>query len=185
MDYNIIISGLGGDGVIFLSKVITSAALNQGVEVKCYQNHGHAKRGGSVVAHIRIGKNSFSPMIPFATADLLFSFEINEGARYLHFLKDEAMVVVHHDRGADSAQIAHLKSSINNLSIIDLTDIIKSIDDPNTRNSAMLGFIITLDRFPLKSSICKDALLMVLPKEKRGINDAAFELGRRAKRQKI
>lgn len=181
MNYNIIVAGLGGDGVIFLSKVISCAALGQKMDVKCYQNHGHAKRGGSVVAHIRLGKDSFAPTVPFMMADLLFSFRAQECVRYAHFLKKDGITVVDHNALVFDEPVRGERKAAPNFYRLDLAEIIKSTGNPNTKNSAMLGFITTLPGFPLSSENCKKALLEALSEKQKKINDAAFELGRKAK----
>src|SRR5512144_2458915 len=91
--YNILIGGVGGQGVLLTSKIIAEAALLAGLDVKQSEVHGMAQRGGSVLSQVRIGDKVFSPIVSEGEADLLIGFEPLETARYLHFLKDDAAVV--------------------------------------------------------------------------------------------
>jgi indolepyruvate ferredoxin oxidoreductase beta subunit len=91
--FNILISGVGGQGVLLTSKVIAEAALLAGLDVKQSEVHGMAQRGGSVLSQVRFGDKVFSPIVSEGEADLLIGFEPLETARYLHFLKDDGVVV--------------------------------------------------------------------------------------------
>jgi indolepyruvate ferredoxin oxidoreductase, beta subunit len=79
--FNIIITGVGGQGVLTLLGVIDEAALVQGYDVKSSELHGLSQRGGSVEAHIRFGKKVNSPMVSNGRADLIIALEMVEGLR--------------------------------------------------------------------------------------------------------
>ncbi|HBQ63675.1 MAG TPA: indolepyruvate oxidoreductase subunit beta, partial [Clostridiales bacterium] len=91
----IVISGLGGQGVLFLTRVIAEAALRRGAAVLTAETHGMAQRGGSVVTHVRIGQGVpvHSPLVETGTADLILAFEILEAIRWLEYLKPGGQVV--------------------------------------------------------------------------------------------
>src|SRR5512143_3445034 len=91
--FNVLISGVGGQGVLLTSKVIAEAALLSGFDVKQSEVHGMAQRGGSVLSQVRFGEKVFSPIVSEGEADLLIGFEPLETARYLHFLKDDGAVI--------------------------------------------------------------------------------------------
>ncbi|MCK5707258.1 MAG: indolepyruvate oxidoreductase subunit beta [Candidatus Aureabacteria bacterium] len=95
---DIVICGVGGQGVILASKVLATAALLQGFDVKASEVHGMAQRGGSVLSQVRIGKEIFSPTIPLCKASTCLSFEELEALRYLPYLKEKAMIVVNNKR---------------------------------------------------------------------------------------
>ena len=84
---NVLIVGVGGQGVIMVSKVLALLAQTQGFEVKQSEVHGMAKRGGSVFSHVRFGKRVWSPTIPKGEVDILVALEWAEGLRWLPFLK--------------------------------------------------------------------------------------------------
>jgi len=82
---NIVLCGLGGQGILFLSKVLSQAALDKGYSILGSETHGMAQRGGSVVSHIRVGE-TMSSLVRTGSADLLLALEENEGYRNLSFL---------------------------------------------------------------------------------------------------
>lgn len=91
--FNIVIAGVGGQGVLLASKVLAESALASGMDVKQNEVHGMAQRGGSVISFVRIGDQVFSPVVMPGTADILISFEPLEALRYAHYLKPGGMMV--------------------------------------------------------------------------------------------
>ncbi|UCG42266.1 MAG: indolepyruvate oxidoreductase subunit beta [candidate division WOR-3 bacterium] len=85
---NVLICGVGGQGVILFSDLLSSAALSVGLDVKKSEVHGMAQRGGSVNTHVRFGPKVHSPLIEVGTADLVVAFEMLEAVRYVHFLSE-------------------------------------------------------------------------------------------------
>lgn len=91
--FNVVIAGVGGQGVLLASKVLSESALVAGMDVKQNEVHGMAQRGGSVISFVRIGRRVSSPVVMPGTADLLISFEPLEALRYLHYLKPGGLLV--------------------------------------------------------------------------------------------
>jgi indolepyruvate ferredoxin oxidoreductase beta subunit len=91
--FNIVIAGVGGQGVLLASKVLAESALASGMDVKQNEVHGMAQRGGSVISFVRIGDQVHSPVVMPGTADLLISFEPLEALRYSHYLKPGGRLV--------------------------------------------------------------------------------------------
>lgn len=91
--FNIVIAGVGGQGVLMASKVLAESALASGMDVKQNEVHGMAQRGGSVISFVRIGDQVYSPVVMPGSADILISFEPLEALRYVHYLKPGAMLV--------------------------------------------------------------------------------------------
>jgi len=91
-----VIVGIGGQGILFSSRVLGHIALSKGESVMGSEVHGMAQRGGSVISHFKIGKYS-SPLVKAKEADVLLAFDQNEAMRNLHFLKPggKAIVNVH------------------------------------------------------------------------------------------
>ena len=83
---NILVSGVGGQGVILFSNIISEIALSAGLDIKKSEVHGMAQRGGSVTTHIRYAPKVYSPLIEEGTADVIVAFEMMEALRYIHFL---------------------------------------------------------------------------------------------------
>lgn len=91
--FNIVIAGVGGQGVLLASKVLAESALASGLDVKQNEVHGMAQRGGSVISFVRIGNQVNSPVVMPGSADLLISFEPLEALRYVHYLKPGGRLV--------------------------------------------------------------------------------------------
>lgn len=94
MTKSIILSGVGGQGTILASKLLTLGLMDAGYDVKMSEIHGMSQRGGTVTSHIRYGEDVDSPVIELGDADLLISFEKMEALRYLEYLKPNGKVVV-------------------------------------------------------------------------------------------
>ena len=84
---NILMAGVGGQGVILASEIVSEAMMQAGFDVKKSEVHGMAQRGGSVTTHVRFGKKVYSPLIKDGEVDILFSFELLETMRYLNTLQ--------------------------------------------------------------------------------------------------
>ncbi len=97
---NVLIVGVGGQGVIMISKVLALLCQTQGYQVKQSEVHGMAKRGGGVFSHVRFGEEVWSPTIPMGEADILIALEWAEGLRWLPFLKPDTGIFI-----ADTQQI--------------------------------------------------------------------------------
>ncbi|MEO0140171.1 MAG: indolepyruvate oxidoreductase subunit beta [candidate division WOR-3 bacterium] len=91
---NILISGVGGQGVVLASEIISAAAMEAGHDVKQSEVHGMAQRGGSVVSHVRFGPRVFSPLVEPGTGHLLLSFEKSETLRWTGLLNPAEGVIV-------------------------------------------------------------------------------------------
>ncbi len=91
---SVFFAGVGGQGILLASAVVAQAALSAGYDVKTYEIHGMAQRGGSVVAQVRYGKKVRSPLIPKGGATVLASLERCESLRYVDYLAPNGLAVV-------------------------------------------------------------------------------------------
>lgn len=98
MKKDIILCGVGGDGIVSVAKIISDAALNLGMNVKQSEIHGMSQRGGSVFSHLRISSEPiFADVIPEGKADIILSSEPMEALRYLPFLAPDGCVITNSD----------------------------------------------------------------------------------------
>ena len=98
MKKDIILCGVGGDGIVSVAKIISDAALNLGMNVKQSEIHGMSQRGGSVFSHLRISSEPiFADVIPEGKADIILSSEPMEALRYLPFLSPDGCVITNSD----------------------------------------------------------------------------------------
>jgi len=96
---SILIVGVGGQGTLLASKILTQGLMEMGYDVKMSEIHGMSQRGGSVSAHIRYGEKIYSPVISEGEADILLSFEEMETYRWLNYLKpDSGMAIINNYR---------------------------------------------------------------------------------------
>lgn len=91
---NILLVGVGGQGTILVSKILSTGLLQAGYDVKMSEIHGMAQRGGSVSTQVRYGEKVYSPIIGVGDADILVSFETMETLRWLEFLKPDGVAVI-------------------------------------------------------------------------------------------
>lgn len=104
MTKSILLVGVGGQGTILASKLLTTGLMEAGYDVKMSEIHGMSQRGGSVSSQVRYGDKVDSPVIEIGGADILVSFERMEALRWLKYLKPEGKVVVN-DYRIDSMPI--------------------------------------------------------------------------------
>lgn len=91
---NLVISGVGGQGIILLSNLISEVALSNGLDVKKSEVHGMSQRGGSVVSFVRFGEKVSSPLVPLKSADIIVSMELMEGYRWKEYIKNDGIAIL-------------------------------------------------------------------------------------------
>jgi indolepyruvate ferredoxin oxidoreductase beta subunit len=136
----ILISGLGGQGVLFATSILLEAARAKGWDAIASETHGMAQRGGSVVSHIKFG-SLLSPLVRSGSADLLISLQREEAFRSLHFVKPGGSVVV--NATALTEKQASLAKDMEKREVRffvkDATAVAKSAGTPRAGNVALLG----------------------------------------------
>jgi indolepyruvate ferredoxin oxidoreductase beta subunit len=178
------IAGVGGQGTVLASKLIAAAAMKNGYDVRTTETIGMAQRGGSVVSHVRIGENIFSPLIPLGKAHILAAFEPAEAVRQLQFLDEQGLLIVCDNavKPANSstyeaaAMIEFLKANVQKLVVIDGQRIIEH--SAKTLNVALLGAAAESGTLPFSAETLKETIPEMLPARFHEINLKSFELGR-------
>jgi indolepyruvate ferredoxin oxidoreductase beta subunit len=184
---NILIVGVGGQGVLLASEVLAAAALQSGFEAKKSEVHGMAQRGGVVSSHVRFGRLVFSPLIKRGDTDVILAFEEAEALRWSSFLRREGILIVNRqcissplvtlglERYPENIASAH--SSLGDRYIgVDAFPLAMEMGDPRLVNTIMLGALSQLLPIPLAS--WKRTLRKKLPERLRDLNQRAFEKGR-------
>ncbi|HNY22351.1 MAG TPA: indolepyruvate oxidoreductase subunit beta [Treponemataceae bacterium] len=146
MTYDIILAGVGGQGVLSLATIIARAAMIDGLRVRQSEVHGMSQRGGGVQAHLRISDSTIhSDLIPSGAADMILSMEPLESLRYLSFLKPDGIVVTAAEpvvNIADYPELAGLHATIKSLPrsrIVDAESIAKEAGNLKSVNMALIG----------------------------------------------
>jgi indolepyruvate ferredoxin oxidoreductase beta subunit len=92
--YSVVLAGVGGQGILLASDILSTAAMHAGYDVKTNEVHGMAQRGGSVIGQVRYAREVFSPLVPEGAADVFASMEKIEGIRFAHFLAPGGLAIV-------------------------------------------------------------------------------------------
>ena len=153
MTKSILLVGVGGQGTILASKLLTTGLMNAGYDVKMSEIHGMSQRGGSVSSQIRYsGEKVYSPVIEIGGADILVSFEKMEALRWLEYLKPEGNIVVNNYR-IDSIPVLtgkaiykekEIEDELNrlNATIINAADKAKELGNSKVMNIILLGALV-------------------------------------------
>ncbi len=186
--FNVLIVGIGGQGVILSSNVLGEACIVEKRSVRCSETHGMAQRGGSVESHVRID-GSFSPLIPPGQADLLLSFELLEALRYRHYLKPGGVLLVAdllliptsvYTQKLPLPEREKILARLEDLHprVIDARALAEEAGSPLTQNIVMVG---TASRhLPLAVESLLEGVKRWVPPRTLPMNQRAFELGRDA-----
>jgi indolepyruvate ferredoxin oxidoreductase beta subunit len=190
---NVLIVGVGGQGVIMVSKVLALLAQSQGFEVKQSEVHGMAKRGGSVFSHVRFGRHVASPTIPKGEVDILVALEWAEGLRWLPHLKPETGIFIcdtkrivppfaclnrrpgapmRYSRETPADVIAHVAESY----AIDATEMAEELGNERAANVVLLGALSTALDFP--AADWEETVARFVPRKTVQVNLDAFRRGR-------
>ncbi|MDF2571557.1 MAG: Indolepyruvate ferredoxin oxidoreductase [Sporomusa sp.] len=149
---NVLLVGVGGQGTILVSKILTSGLLDVGYDVKMSEVHGMAQRGGSVSSQVRYGGKVFSPLIGIGQADILVSFETMEALRWLEYLNPNGKAVVN-DYRIPSAPILMgkcdypegvlevIKSKVDT-TVIKAAAIAQELGNARTMNIVLFGALV-------------------------------------------
>lgn len=151
---NIMLCGVGGQGTILASKILSTCLLDEGYDVKMSEIHGMAQRGGSVTTQVRYGRKVYSPIIGKGSADILVSFEAMEALRYLNQIKPEGNVVVNDYKIPSSTILSGLEEYPEDVielikakaktTVIDAEKIALSLGNPKVMNIVLLGSLVKL-----------------------------------------
>lgn len=136
MTKSILLVGVGGQGTILASKLLTLGLMQEGYDVKMSEIHGMSQRGGSVSSQIRYGKEVFSPVIEKGSADLMVSFEKMEALRWLEYLKDGGKIVVNNHEMMPMPVIMGVAEYADNI-LDEIKKVCKDVTIVNATEEAM------------------------------------------------
>ncbi len=184
MKVQIILAGVGGQGVLFATRVFAQMAMANGFPVIGSETHGMSQRGGSVISHLKVGQFN-SPLIGTGTADIVYSFEKNESYRSLHFLKAATekgqgglCFINAPDEGFMEAQIAtYLKERGAGVYVLAADAIARELGSPLSANLVLIGFSSPHPSFPFQYDDLKETVRTVSPSRFREANLAVLERG--------
>jgi len=185
MKYDIMLAGVGGQGVLSLAALIGRAAVAEGLYVKQSEVHGMAQRGGAVLSHLRLSSEPIaSDLIPLGTAEMILSMEPLESLRYLDYLSPSGAVVTATDpfqnipdyppQDEVLAQVRRVSGSV----LVEAERLARAAGEVLTKNTVMVG--AAAHRLPLERKSFDGAIQQTFgAKGERAltVNFAAFEAG--------
>lgn len=184
---NILVSGVGGQGVILATDIMSEVFMKAGYDVKKSEVHGMAMRGGIVTSHFRFGKKVYSPLIKQGEVDILFAFEQLEGLRWANHLRPNGKIVMNdHKINPPAVNLGEMKypeaipeiirSRIENFYLVKGTEIALQLGDVRAANVVLLGAISKF--FEVKDDVWLKTILNYLPPQVHELNRNAFSAGR-------
>lgn len=151
--FDILIVGVGGQGVLLASEILSDAAMRAGLDVKKSEIHGMSQRGGVVSSHVRISPKVYSPTIQEGQADVLMSFEQAEGLRAINWLKPDGTAIVsrttlipaivtsskqfHYPLDA----VSEMRKQVKTVIAVDADKIAAELGEPRLVNTILLGVL--------------------------------------------
>ncbi len=162
LDAQIVICGRGGQGILFLTRLLDEAAILQGSNVISSETHGMAMRGGSVTSHVRIG-NYLSPLIPSGKGDILIAVNESEEPFNRHLMKKDARM--------------YINSLARRPNAICAEKIARLLGSPVVTNLVLLGFACAHPDFPFTYAHLYKILQQISPAKALDLNLKAFTEG--------
>jgi indolepyruvate ferredoxin oxidoreductase beta subunit len=185
---DIVVVGVGGQGVILISHIIGKSALKSGYPVRGAETHGMAQRGGSVISHIRLGCE-FGPLVPAGGADILLALEPAEALRYGHYVSKDGVALVNTypvlpttvTTGLSTYPpleeiLTPLRQVCSTVKTLDATGLAVKAGSPQAMNVVMLGALSTY--IPLREELLIESLSESIKAKYQEVNRRAVEFGK-------
>lgn len=185
---DILIVGVGGQGVLLASELISKAAMDSGLDVKKSEVHGMSQRGGVVSSHVRIAPKVYSPTIEYGKADVVLAFEQAEGLRALDWLNKDGVAIVSETQLVPAIvtaskkfsypedAIAQMKTKASNVISVPADKIAGELGNPRLVNTILLG--VLTHYLPFELNLWQDTIKALVKKKFIDINLTALDRGR-------
>jgi indolepyruvate ferredoxin oxidoreductase, beta subunit len=184
---NILVAGVGGQGVIIASDIMCEVFMEAGYDVKKSEVHGMAMRGGIVTSHFRFGKKVYSPLIKQGEVDVLLAFEQLEGLRWFNHLRPNGKIIMNdHQIRPPAVNLGEMeypraipeiiRSRIGNFYLVKGTEIALQLGDVRAANVVLLGAISRF--FEVNDDAWLKTILDYLPPKVHELNRRAFSAGK-------
>ena len=189
MNTGIILCGVGGQGTVLASKLISASAMEMGLPVMSAETIGMAQRGGCVTSHIRMGDGVYSPMISLGGADTLIGFEPGEAVRMLPYLKEDGAAVVSsravipvtealaRSDYSSEKMIGYLRTRVGRLTVVDTDTAVRETGTAKTLNIILLGAAVAAGALPVTAEMLIEMIVRRVPEKYIEINRRALEYG--------
>ncbi|MCL2763838.1 MAG: indolepyruvate oxidoreductase subunit beta [Treponema sp.] len=188
MKYDVILAGVGGQGVLSVATIIAHAAISDGFEVRQSEVHGMAQRGGQVISHMRISdKKIASDLVPKGGADMIIAMEVLEGLRYIPYLKPDGILVtssesfINMPNYPDAGVLHSAVKKIPKWRLVKTADLAKEAGLAKAANTVMIGAASNF--LPVKGQTLEKIIADTFAKKDAqtvAANTKAFKLGQAA-----
>jgi indolepyruvate ferredoxin oxidoreductase beta subunit len=189
-EFNVVIAGVGGQGVILMSELLGNAAVADGINVRGSEVLGMAVRGGSVSSTIRLGDEALAPLAPTGKADVLVGMEPAETLRNINNVSESSLIILNTEKvipftvsslGSTYPELEtileYLGRATNNVIQINATGIAAEAGSTQSANVVMLGALFGQGQLPIKVETVKDEIRARFSEKLAPVNIKAFDLG--------
>jgi len=189
-EFNVLITGVGGQGVILMSELLGKAAVSDGLRVRGSEVLGMAVRGGPVISTIRIGSEVYGPLIPAGKGDLIIGMEPAETLRNITYMSKSSLIILNTQRvvpvmvflGKSSYPsldeiLEKLKSNSDRVIKLDAVQLAEEAGSALSANMVMLGASFGTGRLPIKIETIKKTMEAHFSAKIAPVNIRAFDLG--------
>lgn len=180
---NILIVGVGGQGIILASRILAYLVQEAGYDIKVSEIHGMAQRGGSVVTQVRMGQKVFSPLVAEGQADIILSFERLEALRWMHYLKQGGTMIIN-DQVIEPVPVImglqeypenileRIRRKIPDTIAIDALSAARKCGNDKATNVVLMGVLAR--KMGYSEEKCMEALVAKIPAKFLELNKKAF-----------
>ncbi len=192
-EFNVLIAGVGGTGVLTIAHILGSSALSAGLRVVQSELHGMSQRGGSVSTHLRMGTHVYSPTFPDSTGDLLVGMEPIETLRNIQSVRNTGCIIFNNykirplslsilktEYPSLDLIVQQMKHFCQNVYSIDATAIAKELGASIVANIVLLGAAMAKGSIPINSETVIEEIKNTVPERFIDLNMQAFQAGLKA-----
>ncbi len=192
-EFNVLIAGVGGTGVLTIAHILGSSALSAGLRVVQSELHGMSQRGGSVSTHLRMGTHVYSPTFPEGTGDLLIGMEPIEALRNIKSVRSTGAVIFNNykilplslsilkkDYPSLELVVQQMKHFCQNVYSVDAITLAKELGASIVANIVLLGAAMAKGSIPIKSETVIEEIKNTVPERFIDLNVQAFQAGIKA-----
>lgn len=189
-ELNVIICGVGGQGVVLMSELLGNAAVRDGLSVRGSEVLGMAQRGGPVFSNIRLGSDVYAPLTPEGKCDILLAVEPSEALRNITYLSKSSLVILNTRKvipftvfigqsGYPSLEeiLARLGKVSQKVITLDASQVAQEAGSLLSANVVMLGALFGTGRMPIKAATVKEMIQQRFPAKVAAVNVQALDLG--------